>query len=147
MQQGIAFARYRGRRFDLRLLMQKSGDGEWTVSAAYARVAPPGSLRANLDAGGKAVRCTRVLGHIFGRRGRRVLQRVLETGLAVARAIEAGAPGPMGELGIDIGVDRTGRPWVIEANSKPLRQMEGPKKRLRRTLRRPLLFAARLAGF
>lgn len=147
VQQGIAFARYRGRRFDLRLLMQKSGDGEWTVSAAYARVAPPGSLRANLDAGGKAVRCTRVLGHIFGRRGRRVLQRVLETGLAVARAIEAGAPGPMGELGIDIGVDRTGRPWVIEANAKPLRQMEGPKKRLRRTLRRPLLFAARLAGF
>lgn len=147
VQQGIAFARYRRRRFDLRLLLQKSGDGEWAVSAAYARVAPLGSLRANLDAGGKAVRCSRVLYSIFGRRGRRVLNRVLQAGLAVARAIEAATPGELGELGIDIGVDRAGRPWVIEANAKPLRQMEGPRKRLRLTLRRPLLYANRLAGF
>lgn len=147
VQQGISFARYRRRRFDLRLLLQKTGDGEWVVSAAYARVAPPGSLRANLDAGGKALRCSRVLRQIFGRRGPRVQNRVLQAGLAVARTIEAATPGTVGELGIDIGVDRSGRPWVIEANSKPIRQMEGPRKRLILTLRRPLLYANRLAGF
>lgn len=147
VQQGIQFARYRGRRFDLRLLAQKTGDNAWEISAIYARVAPPGSLRANLDAGGKAVRGSRVLRHIFGRGGNRVMRRVLKTGIDVAEAIERTSEGTIGELGIDIGVDRLGRAWVIEANSKPLRQMEGPRKRLARTLRRPLQYASRLAGF
>lgn len=147
IQQGIPFVRYHGRKFDLRLLAQKGGDGKWLISAHYARVAPPGSLRANLDAGGKAVRSSRVLRSVFGARGQRVLKRVLAAGLAVAQALEAAFDGIVGELGIDIGVDRQGRPWLIEANAKPLRQMEGPRKRLVRTLRRPLQFAKYLAGF
>lgn len=147
VQQGVQFARYRGRRFDMRLLAQKGGDNEWVISACYARVAPPGSLRSNLDAGGKAVRSSRVMRHIFGRRGPRVLRRVLAAGITIAKAMEEATDGVVGELGIDIGVDRAGRPWMIEANSKPLRQMEGPRKRLARTLRRPLHFARHLAGF
>lgn len=147
VQQGLQFARYRGCRFDLRLLAQKGLDNKWQITAMYARVAPPGSLRANLDAGGRAVRSSRVLRRIFGRSSTRVSQRIVQAGLAVAGAMEARSAGPLGELGIDIGVDRAGRPWIIEANSKPLRQMEGPPRRLARTLRRPLRYAQHLAGF
>lgn len=147
VQQGIAFARYRGCRFDMRILIQKGADGNWRITAMYARIAPRGSLRANLDAGGRAIRGSRVLRRIFGRGGPRVHRRVIRAAHAVAAAMEQATDGTLGELGVDIGVDRSGRAWVIEANSKPLRQMEGPARRLARTLRQPLRFAQHLSNF
>lgn len=148
VQQGLNLVRYGGRRFDIRVLMQKGHDGKWEISAAYARVAAPGSLRANLDAGGKAINGPRILRRIYGRQmGRKVLARLRQAALDVATTMEGEMDGPLGELGLDIGVDRRGRPWVIEANAKPLRQMEGPRRRLARSIIRPLRYAQRLAQF
>lgn len=147
VQQGLNLVRYGGRRFDIRVLLQKGHEGTWEISAMYARVAVPGSLRANLDAGGKAINGPRILRRIYGRSGRRVLIRLQQAALAVAKTLEEEMAGPLGELGLDIGVDRRGRPWVIEANAKPLRQMEGPRRRLARSIIRPLRYAQRLAEF
>lgn len=148
VQQGLSLVRYRGRRFDIRVLVQKGHDGNWQISALYARVAVPGSLRSNLDAGGKAINGPRILRRIYGRTaGRRVLGRIQQAALDVAKTLEAEMDGPLGELGLDIGVDRRGRPWVIEANAKPLRQMEGPRRRLALSILRPLRFAQSLANF
>lgn len=147
VQRGLRLVRYRGRRFDIRVLMQKDEHAEWNITAMYARVARPGSLRANLEAGGKAVNCARVIRRIFRRNASRVMARLQEGALQVARTLDRQTPGQMGELGIDIGIDRTGHPWVIEVNAKPLRQMEGPRRRLIRSILRPLRYAQYLAGF
>jgi hypothetical protein len=146
VQQGLQLVRYHGRRFDFRLLMQKEGDN-WKTSLIYARIAPLGSLRANLEAGGDAKRSLKVLRSCFKGRAQTVLKRITEAGIIIAKAIEHKSPGPIGELGLDIGVDRRGRPWIIEANAKPLRRMVGPKLRLYTSLKRPLHYAKELAGF
>src|SRR5690606_37536908 len=49
VQQGISLARWGGRPFDLRILMQKDTGGQWEMTKGYARVAPPGSLTSNLS--------------------------------------------------------------------------------------------------
>lgn len=147
VQQGLALVRYRGCRFDVRVIVQKETDGSWVVSMTYARVAAPGSLRANLEAGGDVVPYLKVLGSIFGRSARRVARRVQRAAIAVAFALEEQVGGNLGEVGLDIGIDRRGRPWLIEANAKPLRQLVGTPRRLNASILRPLRFARRLAGF
>ena len=81
------------------------------------------------------------------------VQEIMETirfvSLEAARALET-AIGPAGEMGVDIGVDREGRVWFIEANLKPGRQvfrlLHQNKTRFM-TVVKPLLYARYLAGF
>src|SRR5690606_6497209 len=60
----------------------------------------------------------------------------------------AAVPGHLGEVGVDLGVDRRGHVWLIEANSKPFRRLtrQDPVK-VRLTIVRPLGYACFLAGF
>nr|MBO2476611.1 hypothetical protein [Bacillota bacterium] len=58
--------------------------------------------------------------------------------------------GTVGELGLDLGIDRLGRIWLIEVNSKPFLQMTreaGSPHILGLSVQRPLRFARYLAGF
>jgi len=56
---------------------------------------------------------------------------------------------PLGEIGLDLGVDRRGRVWLIEVNAKPFRKVfdAGPKRRVFLSFRRPMAYARYLAGF
>jgi hypothetical protein len=54
VQQGLNLATYRGCPFDLRIIYQKDGKGEWQISKKFVRVAPAGSSISNLYSGGRA---------------------------------------------------------------------------------------------
>ncbi len=59
--------------------------------------------------------------------------------------------GPLGELGLDIVLDKSGNPWLIEANGNPgnipiFRQTEYPAWRYL-VFQYPLDYASHLAGF
>ncbi|HCC32959.1 MAG TPA: hypothetical protein DEQ28_03530 [Clostridiales bacterium] len=60
------------------------------------------------------------------------------------------AAGPSGEMGIDLALDRSGRIWFLETNSKLARTVFlqlGQTEVRRRSIVRPLIWAARQAGF
>jgi Tubulin-tyrosine ligase family. len=54
-----------------------------------------------------------------------------------------------GELGLDLGIDKQGHPWLIEVNSKPRKttETEYSQSIMKNTFRRPLEYATFLAGF
>jgi hypothetical protein len=54
VQQGISLAKYKGNHFDIRIIYQKNGSGEWQVSKKFIRVAAPGSAISNLSGGGQS---------------------------------------------------------------------------------------------
>ncbi len=150
IQQGVPLATWRGRPFDIRILLQRSNRGHWALTKMYVRIAAPGNFTANLSRGGQGARAGPLLRRVFGARAGALLRQLHETGLACAREIEHTLAGPIGELGLDLGVDRRGRIWLIEVNSKPFLQMtrEAGSPRTRSlSVQRPLRFARWLAGF
>lgn len=144
VQRGLTLARYQGRPFDVRVLMQKDGRGRWRISRSFARMGSAGALRTNVDAGAEVRRLDRVLRVCFKGRAPLVRRRIHAAARRLADAWDRASPSIVGELGLDLGVDRRGRVWLIEINAKPVRSSV---KRWPRSVSRPLRFARRLAGF
>jgi predicted ATP-grasp superfamily ATP-dependent carboligase len=67
----------------------------------------------------------------------------------VATTLEKKQAGTYGELGLDIGMDIYGNPWLIEVNSKPRKTTETDfsMKIVRNSFKRPLQYSSYLAGF
>lgn len=150
IQQGLPLARWRGRVFDVRILMQRTTGGAWALTKMFSRIAPAGSFTANLTRGGQGCRIDWLLRRVYGSRWPAVHRALRAAGFELAREIEKTIPGVIGELGLDLGLDRRGRIWLIEVNSKPFLQMTreaGSVRTLSLSVQRPLRFAAYLAGF
>lgn len=131
LQQGIHLALYKGRPFDVRILLQRDGNGVWKRTKMFARVARSGDFTSNLSSGGEALPVTTVLSDLYGSAARR--QRVLEAIRRVSRiatqVVEDQSGTTFGELGIDIGIDEQGGVWIIEVNSKPWKSPSTEKGR------------------
>ncbi|MCL6516243.1 MAG: YheC/YheD family protein [Alicyclobacillus sp.] len=150
LQQGIPVARYRERPFDIRIVLQRDGSGEWKRTKMFARVARSGEFTANLASGGEALPVDAVLREAFSaperrRRARRLIRRAASL---VAAAIEQQCGKPLGELGVDLAVDESGSVWVLEVNSKPWKASSTDKGRqdlVDLSFLRPMEYAIRLA--
>jgi len=145
VQQGIELPEVEDRLFDLRAIAQKDARGRWQVPLVLVRHAREGSVAANMAQGGTGFVADQVeerFGDLaaelpdLGELGREAAEKV-------AVALEARF-GLLGEIGVDIGVDRHGRPWIFEANAKPLHPTLPD---LPHSLTRyPLEYATHLAG-
>src|SRR5690606_3514393 len=118
VQQDLHLATFGGAPFDVRILMQKTGNGEWARTKTYARVAPQGRVTSNLSGGGTAFGLAYVLRKRFKKNGRRVAARIRSASLEIVNALEEVLDNPLGEVGLDLGVDRKGQVWLIEVNAK-----------------------------
>lgn len=122
VQQGIQLTRYENRPFDLRVLVQKNGQGEWSLTGIGARVAGKSSITTHVPRGGSIhepeVVLTAALG---GETARRTLLKVRMAALSIARQIEKASKHMLGEMSMDLGVDVTGQIWFFEANSRPMK--------------------------
>jgi bifunctional DNA-binding transcriptional regulator/antitoxin component of YhaV-PrlF toxin-antitoxin module len=151
VQQGIDLIQDEyGRTADFRWLIQKNGEGIWSVTARVARVARKGWLTTNVSTGGDAVDAYDFL-RLAGFRGDEItksIQQMDDLSLQIVNRLE-NKVGSMGELGIDFGLDKTGHPWLIEVNPRPGRKMlKMLDQKLRElSLRRPLEYAKYTVGF
>lgn len=144
-QQGIPLATFRGRPFDLRILLQKGGSGRWGVTGIGIRVADPKAISTHVPMGGTIENQQSVLKTVFGNRYPEVHRRIKETALQIARNIEESQGENLGEMSIDMGIEKSGRLWFFEANAKPMK-FDEPDIR-ERSLKRLIQYFLRLSGF
>jgi hypothetical protein len=122
MQQGIAMVNYKQRPFDLRVLVQKNGKGEWCIAGVGARLAGKSSITTHVPRGGSIDDPAKLLTATFGAAGsKRIIARTRKTAITIANQIEKASGSTMGEMSMDLGVDTSGRIWFFEANSKPMK--------------------------
>lgn len=149
IQRGLHLARYGGRPFDIRLMMQKTPRGRWSCTSMIARVAAVGSAVSNVAEGGDMISVTRAVRGAF--RGsvssRRAIRRLVRAARLVSKALEEQLGKEFGEFGVDMALDVHGRLWLIEVNSKPGRQQGENVRGVPHSLRRVLRFAIAKAGF
>ncbi|MFC4766390.1 YheC/YheD family protein [Effusibacillus consociatus] len=151
VQQGIHLTKDRqGRSADFRWLMQKDGLGQWNITARVARLGQKGSITTNVSTGADVLAVDEFLERagFSPKQIPSVIDQMDALAVQIVRILEDHV-GPLGELGIDFGLDRTGHPWLIEVNPNPGRKMLkilDPEVRAL-SLRRPLEYARYTAGF
>lgn len=144
-QRGVELPRFRGRPFDVRVLTQKDGSGQWRLTGMGVRVAGAGAITTHVPSGGRIAPLEPVLRETFGGSADRVRADLRAAIAALAPAVERGLNAEFGELSMDLGVDRNGRVWFFEANSKPHKFDEDDIRLL--SWRRTIEYAGYLGGF
>jgi hypothetical protein len=121
-QQGIELAAYADRQFDLRALIQKNQRGQWDITGIGARLAGSTSITTHVPRGGSIEEPEKLLVGAFGpEQARKILAKVKSAALLIARQIERASGHELGEMSMDLGVDKQGGIWFFEANSKPMK--------------------------
>ncbi|WP_249529912.1 YheC/YheD family protein [Paenibacillus brevis] len=130
--------------FDIRALMQKNAQGCWELTGMAARIGAKETLTSNLHGGGVPREAESFLRSEFGiGPGSRIADTVRELSGKIPVCLESRF-GRLAELGIDFGVDRSGKVWVLETNSKPGRSSFfriGDAVSARKSFENPILYA------
>jgi hypothetical protein len=151
VQQGIPLLEFRGSRLDFRIHLNKNEKNRWQVVAIAAKAAYNESVTTHIRIGGSVMDPRNILTAIAGKeKAEQWLELLQRQSIAVAQAVEQTMPGPVGELGLDMGIDQAGKAWLFEVNSRPGHSIFkhpslGPKKK--DAMRLIFDYGRHLAGF
>ncbi|MDD2619577.1 MAG: YheC/YheD family protein [Syntrophomonadaceae bacterium] len=151
IQKQINLLKSEGNLVDVRILVQKDCTGCWGVTGMACRVGRKGSITSNISAGGSGRHLQSVLQSKFPdeKQQNQITNDLEFVALEAAKTLEESI-GPSGEMGIDIGIDKNGHIWFIEANLRPARQvfsLIGEQQTRKLSVERPMLYSRFLAGF
>ncbi|PWV90566.1 YheC/D-like protein [Paenibacillus cellulosilyticus] len=122
-QQGIRLIEIDGCPIDFRFHMHKNINNEWVPAGIGAKKAGRGSVTTHVKNGGSLMTPEQALSRVFGDRADDVLEKAKRVAIKLSEAIERNYTHRLGELGLDLGIDKDGEVWMFEANSKPGRSI------------------------
>jgi len=147
VQQGISLATYEDKTFDIRVSVQKNGNHVWCVSGMVAKVANAHNKLSNLARGGTAVPLNVVLSRLFNQEMVQQIRYKLQyTAIEIAKQYAKHFPS-LADLGMDMGIDQRGNPFLIEVNVRDQRYSfyeAGEIELFRMTYRHPLEYGKSL---
>lgn len=132
IQETIPLIEIDNKKIDFRFLCHKNSEQTWSITSSVARISREKHFVSNIAQGGSILRPENILQTFFEKEKiAEIVSLMRELALQAARVISNENEGLLGELGIDIGVDFNGKPWLIEVNSKPSKRREddGPNIR------------------
>ncbi|MFD2443068.1 YheC/YheD family protein [Bacillus sp. CGMCC 1.16607] len=146
IQQGIPFIKIQNRLMDFRVLCHKNNQNSWNVTSVVARLSAEKQFVSNIARGGEMMKPLKALSLFFETKtAQQQLAFMKELALEFASLISQNAEGLTGELGIDMGIDTDGNPWMIEVNSKPSKNFEEQEIKIRPSAKSIVSYCFRLA--
>ncbi|WP_274651111.1 YheC/YheD family protein [Paenibacillus humicola] len=117
VQKGIHLLEFKGRKFDLRVMAQYSPSRTWETTGIIGRVAAKNKIVTNYHSGGKIVPAHVLLRPHTNQPGAK-LQSLSTLGVQAGRAMQQAFPGVY-VIGLDIAMDKSMHPWILEVNTRP----------------------------
>lgn len=120
LQPRIPLGRINGRPFDLRVMLQRRKGMPWKVTGWLAKVAGPGYVVTNIARShGRVLPLrTAIEQSTIKRPALEILPDVRQVALMTAQRLGSVYPS-LRIIGLDMGIDEDGKPWIIEANFRP----------------------------
>jgi hypothetical protein len=122
-QQGIRLIRVQKRPVDFRVHLHKDSSDRWKVVGIGSKLAGLGSITTHVRTGGTLLSTQQLFDKNFGDRSEQMLQTLKDTAITISEVLEENADGPLGEIGMDMGIDQNFRIWLFECNAKPGRHI------------------------
>jgi len=145
MQQAIPLLKVHGRPFDIRALVQNDPEKGWTVTGMAARIAGPRQITTHRPRGGSRAKLVPLLRRVFKdpEHVGQLVRNLEDAIVKAATAFDAATGATHGELSMDVALDMSGHPWILELNAKP---MVFDEPAIRKDARRRLLAYCFSAG-
>lgn len=151
IQKQINLIKWQKKIVDVRVLVQKSYVNIWEATGIACRLGCNGSITSNISSGGSAKKLDEVLSVNFANKEKReeIVSKIKFIAIKVAGTLESHI-GSCAEMGIDLGIDKNGCVWFIEANLRPARKiftLIGETETRYKSVENPMLYAKYLGGF
>jgi len=125
IQQTIDTIKLDNRPLDFRFLCHKINHQGWKITSSVARLSAKDQFVSNLAKGGELYKIKKILSDIFDKSTCLHLCSILsEIALEAAKTVEMNVEGEYGEFGIDMAVSEDQKPWILEVNTKPSKNIE-----------------------
>ncbi|MGD9677602.1 MAG: YheC/YheD family protein [Vulcanibacillus sp.] len=150
LQQGINLIDYQNSPVDFRVQLHKDQHNQWQVTAIGAKAADKDSVTTHLRTGGKLLDSEKYLIYKFNNQAKNLINKIKSSSIEIVKTIEKNTDSPIGELGLDIGIDNKQNIWLFEVNSKPGRSIfkhPSLKTALNNSNNLLLQYSTYLAGF
>ncbi|UKS25186.1 YheC/YheD family protein [Paenibacillus sp. HWE-109] len=119
VQQGIHLLTHQNRIFDTRIMVQKNPKKTWEATGWIGRVAHPHKIVTNFHNNGKPLPLDLLLNpYLKNKKKEAYIQSLRLLGYQIAKHYQRYYPG-FKEIGVDIGIDKKLKPWVLEVNTAP----------------------------
>ncbi|MPY18962.1 YheC/YheD family protein [Paenibacillus glucanolyticus] len=120
LQKGIRLAKSKGKPFDIRVMVQKTSQGKWVSTVLFTKIGSPGKVATNYNQGGSIGTFHKTMsGAGFNSAFiQKAESELKEVGVATGYNFDRHYRG-FKELGLDVAIDSSGRPWILEVNTRP----------------------------
>lgn len=120
LQKGINLENTNGRPFDIRVMVQKPDSGKWRTTALFTKIGRQGKVVNNYNQGGKVAFLPETLrgaGYSAGKIDY-TTEKLSRLGENAGYCFDRHLKG-FRELGLDVAIDKSGRYWILETNTRP----------------------------
>jgi glutathione synthase/RimK-type ligase-like ATP-grasp enzyme len=110
------------RPFDIRILLQKNGCGDWIERGKGIRAGRQDGILSNLRTGGEILPFSYWLDRLRPDEQAYILEELRDIATRLPVILEKEFP-PLFEIGVDIGISKDHALWILDVNSKPGRKV------------------------
>jgi glutathione synthase/RimK-type ligase-like ATP-grasp enzyme len=119
VQKGIPLLRYQGLPFDLRIMVQRNRQRKWEVTGIVGRLALPNKVVTNYHSGGRPMPVGKLLSPFLLKKEQvSYIESLKALGIMISKHVSGIFP-KFNSYGVDIGIDKEMKPWIIEVNTRP----------------------------
>ncbi|OAS16559.1 YheC/YheD family protein [Paenibacillus oryzisoli] len=119
VQKGIPLLRYKALPFDLRIMVQRNRQRNWEVTGIVGRLALPNKIVTNYHSGGRPMPAGKLLSPFMTKEEQvAYIESLKELGIKISKHMSGVFPKFM-SYGVDVGIDKEMKPWIIEVNTQP----------------------------